>query len=56
LPEGDQTSRAIVRQMQDDEVRHAAEAQAAGGSELPPPVRWAMRAAAKVMTQTAHHL
>jgi ubiquinone biosynthesis monooxygenase Coq7 len=56
LPPGDDTSRAIVRQMQDDEVRHAAEAQAAGGAELPPPVRWAMRAAAKVMTGTAHHI
>jgi ubiquinone biosynthesis monooxygenase Coq7 len=56
LPPGDDTSRAIVRQMQDDEVRHAAEAQAAGGAELPPPVRWAMRAAAKVMTGFAHHI
>jgi ubiquinone biosynthesis monooxygenase Coq7 len=56
LPSGDETSRAIVRQMQDDEVRHATEAQAAGGVELPAPVRWAMRAAAKVMTGTAHHI
>ncbi|MEY2891237.1 MAG: hypothetical protein RJA98_1145 [Pseudomonadota bacterium] len=56
LPPGDDTSRAIVRQMQDDEARHAAEAQAAGGAELPPPVRWAMRAAAKLMTGLAHHV
>jgi ubiquinone biosynthesis monooxygenase Coq7 len=56
LPPGDDTSRAIVRQMQADEARHATEAQAAGAAELPPPVRWAMRAAAKVMTGTAHHI
>ena len=56
LPAGDQASRAIVRQMKDDEVRHAAAASAAGAVELPLPVRWAMRAAARVMTTTAHHV
>jgi 3-demethoxyubiquinol 3-hydroxylase len=56
LPAEDRASRAIVRQMKDDEVRHAAAASAAGASELPLPVRWAMRAAARVMTTTAHHV
>jgi ubiquinone biosynthesis monooxygenase Coq7 len=56
LPAGDQRSRAIVQAMQDDERRHADGAAAAGGLPLPPPVRWLMRAAAKVMTTTAHHL
>ncbi len=56
LPLADERSRAIVRQMQADEARHADSALAAGGSELPAPVRWAMRAAAKVMTVTAHRL
>ena len=56
LPANDEASRAIVRQMKADEARHAATAQSAGASELPTPVRWAMRAAALIMTATAHHL
>ena len=56
LPAGDHASRAIVSQMRDDELRHAHEAQNAGAARLPAPVRGLMRAAAKVMTTTAHHL
>lgn len=56
LPAADRASRAIVEQMKADEARHAADALGAGASELPAPVRWAMRAAAKVMTTTAHRL
>lgn len=56
LPPGDVASHAIVRQMQVDEARHAAQAQAAGGEELPGPVRLAMRLAARVMTRTAHYV
>ena len=56
LPPGDEQSRAIVRQMQADEARHAQQAQAAGGAELPAPIRMAMRLAARVMTRTAHFL
>lgn len=56
LPATDVTSRAIVQQMKDDEARHGAQAQLAGATALPMPVRWAMRAAAKVMTTTAHRL
>lgn len=56
LPAADLASQAIVRQMKDDEARHAASASAAGAAELPAPVRWAMRAAAQVMTTTAHYL
>lgn len=56
LPAQDTASRAIVDQMRADEARHADDAQAAGGLALPTPVRWAMRAAAKVMTATAHRL
>ena len=56
LPANDQRSQAIVRQMKDDEARHAADARLAGAAELPTPVRWAMRAAAKVMTTTAHYI
>jgi len=56
LPDADGASRAIVQQMRDDEARHGAQAQAAGAAALPAPVRWAMQAAARVMTSTAHRL
>lgn len=56
LPPADTASRAVVAQMKDDEARHADEAQAAGAAPMPAPVRWLMRAAARVMTFTAHRL
>jgi ubiquinone biosynthesis monooxygenase Coq7 len=56
LPEQDQRSRAIVEQMKVDEAQHADLAQRAGGVELPSPVKGLMRAAAKVMTTTAHYI
>jgi ubiquinone biosynthesis monooxygenase Coq7 len=56
LPAEDRASRAIVQQMMDDEIRHAADARAAGAVELPAPLKLAMRLAAKVMTRTAHHV
>ena len=56
LPPGDHASRAIVLQMKDDEGRHALAAENAGASRLPWPLRMAMRAAAAVMTTTAHYV
>jgi ubiquinone biosynthesis monooxygenase Coq7 len=56
LPAADQASRSIVAQMKADEVRHAEEAYAAGGRELPAPIKGLMRLAAGVMTRTAHYL
>ena len=56
LPTGDYESRAIVAQMKDDEARHAEEAQDAGGTSLPAPVKALMRASAKVMTVVAHRI
>jgi 3-demethoxyubiquinol 3-hydroxylase len=56
LPLEDAASRAIVRQMQADEARHAAQAEAAGGAQLPAAARLAMRLAASVMTRTAHYV
>jgi ubiquinone biosynthesis monooxygenase Coq7 len=56
LPAHDHASRAIVAQMKEDEAAHAAGALAAGGVELPRPVKALMRAAAKVMTTTAHYV
>jgi 3-demethoxyubiquinol 3-hydroxylase len=56
LPTHDSASRAIVSQMKTDEAGHAAAAQSAGAVQLPAPVRWIMRAAAGVMTATAHRI
>jgi 3-demethoxyubiquinol 3-hydroxylase len=56
LPAADATSRAIVAQMKADEASHAAAALARGGAELPGVVKSLMRAAAKVMTTTAHSI
>jgi ubiquinone biosynthesis monooxygenase Coq7 len=56
LPAADLRSQAIVRAMKEDEARHAASAQQAGAAELPAPVRWAMRAAARLMTSTAYYV
>lgn len=56
LPSGDHASRAIVAQMKADEREHADQAMAAGAVPLPGPVKGLMRAAAKVMTTTAHYV
>ncbi|MBS0447294.1 MAG: 2-polyprenyl-3-methyl-6-methoxy-1,4-benzoquinone monooxygenase [Proteobacteria bacterium] len=56
LPAADTASRAVVRQMREDEARHADMAERAGAAQMPAPLRWAMRLAAGVMTRTAHHL
>lgn len=54
LPDDDARSRVILETMRADEVRHGARAQAAGGIELPAPVRFLMRRASRVMTRTAY--
>jgi ubiquinone biosynthesis monooxygenase Coq7 len=56
LPQNDHASRAIVAQMQKDELRHANAAKAAGGADLPASAKTLMRAAAKVMTTVAHRI
>ncbi|HEY8973527.1 MAG TPA: 2-polyprenyl-3-methyl-6-methoxy-1,4-benzoquinone monooxygenase [Burkholderiaceae bacterium] len=56
LPAADAASRAIVDQMRVDEAAHGDAARAAGGVDLPAPVRGAMRMAARVMTATAHYI
>lgn len=53
LPDTDPRSRAILTQMRADEVAHGAQARAAGGIDLPAPVRGAMRLTARLMTGTA---
>lgn len=54
LPAADDRSRAILEQMKADEIGHARVALEAGGTVLPAPIRTLMRAAAGVMTRTAH--
>jgi ubiquinone biosynthesis monooxygenase Coq7 len=56
LPEADQRSRAILRAMREDELRHAENAAAAGAAELPAPVKSAMTLVSKVMTLTAYRI
>jgi ubiquinone biosynthesis monooxygenase Coq7 len=56
LPEGDERSRRIVAQMQADEAKHGSDAKAAGGQDLPRPVRALMRRTAKLMTGTAYRV
>ena len=56
LPEQDQRSRAVLAQMQVDEVRHADEAQARGGIELPFPIPPLMQLTSMVMKKVAYRL
>lgn len=50
----DAKTRAIVMQMKQDESAHARTAYALGAAELPEPVKRAMRASARVMTQVSY--
>jgi ubiquinone biosynthesis monooxygenase Coq7 len=50
----DSRSRAILEQMQRDEIRHGENAASLGGAALPVPVSLAMRAASKLMTRGAY--
>jgi ubiquinone biosynthesis monooxygenase Coq7 len=56
LPATDFRSRAIVAQMQRDEVVHGAAAEALGSQELGTFERQGMRLMAKIMTTTAYYL
>ncbi|MGC0155159.1 2-polyprenyl-3-methyl-6-methoxy-1,4-benzoquinone monooxygenase [Chromobacterium vaccinii] len=56
LPEGDERSRAIVRQMRDDELQHAEMAHELGAAELPAPLKAAMKLSAKLMTGSSYRI
>jgi 3-demethoxyubiquinol 3-hydroxylase len=56
LPAGDERSRAILRQMKDDEARHADQALAFGARELPRPVPQLMALASTLMKLVAYRL
>lgn len=56
LPEQDKKSQAILKQMIQDEKTHGETAKAAGGAELPLPIKHAMTFMAKVMKKTTYHI
>ena len=56
LSNADIKTRTIVNQMQQDEAAHASEANALGASELPAPIKAAMKIASKIMTKTAYYI
>jgi 3-demethoxyubiquinol 3-hydroxylase len=56
LPEHDKESRAIVQQMQQDEMKHREQAIQEGAKELPLPIKGLMRVGAKTMTSTSYYL
>lgn len=56
LPAADERSRAVLTQMQADEVRHALEAQQRGGIELPFPLPKLMHLSSMVMKAIAYRI
>lgn len=56
LPEADERSRAVVRQMKEDEARHAQMARQSGARTLPRPVQWLMARSADVMKAIAYRI
>ena len=52
----DDKSRAILKQMQEDEIRHGQEAQQAGGAELPEPIKWTMTLMSNIMKKLAYRI
>jgi ubiquinone biosynthesis monooxygenase Coq7 len=56
LPDEDAKSRAIVKQMRDEEEEHGANAKDAGAAQLPRPILRLMQLTARVMTSTAYRL
>lgn len=56
LPPADEKSRAVLGQMREDEIAHAATAVRLGAAQLPAPIRWGMRAASRVMTTVAYYV
>jgi ubiquinone biosynthesis monooxygenase Coq7 len=56
LPAQDERSRAVLTQMQSDEIRHAQAAQARGGIELPFPLPQLMHASSMLMKTVAYRL
>ncbi|NVJ49237.1 MAG: 2-polyprenyl-3-methyl-6-methoxy-1,4-benzoquinone monooxygenase [Gammaproteobacteria bacterium] len=56
LPAEDRASAAILQQMREDELHHATAALAAGGAQLPQPVKKAMQITAKFMKTIVYRI
>lgn len=56
IPEHDQKTKAILEQMQIDELHHREDALHAGGVSLPEPIQQGMQTVSKVMTSIAYHV
>jgi ubiquinone biosynthesis monooxygenase Coq7 len=56
LPEQDEKSRKILKQMKEDEIHHATTALEGGGARLPLPIRLAMKLTSRVMTSTVYRI
>jgi len=56
LPEHDSRTRVLVEAMRADEARHRDTALRLGATELPPPVKLAMRLASGLMTRVAYRI
>jgi len=56
LPEKDDRSRSILKQMREDELHHATIAETAGAKTLPEGVKKIMKLTSKIMTKTAYRI
>lgn len=56
IPESDRKSRAILEQMKEDEIKHGQTAMQAGGTDLPRPIKDAMKLTSKMMTGSVYYL
>ncbi|KTD19573.1 2-polyprenyl-3-methyl-6-methoxy-1,4-benzoquinone monooxygenase [Legionella londiniensis] len=56
LPAHDHKTRAILAQMQADEIQHAEAALRSGGRELPLPVKKVMSGVSKLMTKSSYYI
>ncbi len=56
LPKNDIESKVVLEQMREDELHHATTAIAAGGAELPKPIKAMMGVMSKVMTSTVYYV
>ena len=54
VPERDERTRAILERMKADEIHHAQVAKAAGGADLPAPIRAVMRLTSGLMTRAVY--
>jgi ubiquinone biosynthesis monooxygenase Coq7 len=56
IPESDQKTKAIIKQMIIDEQQHGESAKAAGGKNLPNPIQLAMKTMARVMKKATYRV